>query len=77
MSGELFDSMKEQTLRITKIVAQELKSMGLELWDIKLEFGYNDGEIILIDEIASGNMRVYRDGAMLPPEELTRIILSA
>lgn len=77
MSGELFDSMKEQTLRIAKIVAEDLKSMGLELWDIKFEFGYNNGEVILIDEIASGNMRVYRNGAMLPPVELTKIILSA
>ncbi len=77
MSGELFDSMKEQTLLISKIVAEDLKSMGLELWDIKFEFGYNSGEVILIDEIASGNMRVYRNGAILPPVELTKIILSA
>ena len=77
MDKALFDSMKEQTLRITKIVADDLKSMGLELWDIKFEFGYNNGKIILIDEIASGNMRVYKDGAILQPTELTRIILSA
>lgn len=76
MSRELFESMKKQTLQITKIVADDLKSMGLELWDIKLEFGYNDGEVILIDEIASGNMRVYKDGEFVPPVELTKIILS-
>jgi phosphoribosylaminoimidazole-succinocarboxamide synthase len=76
MSEELFKSMKEQTLRITRIVAEDLKAMGLELWDIKFEFGYNQGEVILIDEISSGNMRVYKDGKIVPPVELTKIILS-
>jgi len=77
MSEEQFKSMKEQTLKITRIVADDLKTMGLDLWDIKFEFGYNNGEVILIDEISSGNMRVYRDGEIVPPVELTRIINSA
>ena len=74
MSQEMFNSMKEQTLKITKIVADDLKSIGLDLWDIKFEFGYNNGEVILIDEIASGNMRVYKDGVIVPPVELTKLI---
>ena len=76
MSPEMYDSMKEQTLKITKIVADVLKSKGLDLWDIKFEFGYHDGEVILIDEIASGNMRVYKDGKIVPPMELTKLILT-
>ncbi|MBQ2709711.1 MAG: phosphoribosylaminoimidazolesuccinocarboxamide synthase, partial [Clostridia bacterium] len=32
MSQEQFASMKEQTLKITKIVADDLKSIGLDLW---------------------------------------------
>ena len=76
MSTEMFDSMKEQTLKITKIVADDLKSIGLDLWDIKFEFGYNNGEVILIDEIASGNMRVYKDGKIVDPVELTKLILN-
>ncbi len=75
MSPEMFESMKEQTLKITKIVADDLKTFGLDLWDIKFEFGYNGGEVILIDEIASGNMRVYKDGKIVDPVELTKIIL--
>ena len=74
MSTEMFNSMKEQTLKITKIVADDLKSIGLDLWDIKFEFGYNNGEVILIDEIASGNMRVYKDGKIVDPVELTKLI---
>ena len=76
MSPDMFESMKDQTLKITKIVADDLKTLGLDLWDIKFEFGYNNGEVILIDEIASGNMRVYKDGKIVDPVELTKIILN-
>ena len=76
MTPEMFASMKEQTLKITRIVADDLKTIGLDLWDIKFEFGYNNGEVILIDEIASGNMRVYKDGKIVEPVELTRLILN-
>ncbi len=76
MTPAMFESMKEQTLKITKIVADDLKSIGLDLWDIKFEFGYNGDEVILIDEIASGNMRVYKDGKIVDPVELTKLILN-
>ena len=76
MSEEMFASMKKQTLTITKIVADDLKSIGLDLWDIKFEFGYNGDEVILIDEIASGNMRVYKDGKIVDPVTLTKLILA-
>ena len=76
MSEEMFKSMKEQTLKITKIVADDLKTMGLDLWDIKFEFGYHNNEVILIDEISSGNMRVYKDGKIVDPINLTSIILN-
>ncbi len=74
MSPEMFESMKAQTLKITKIIADDLKTIGCDLWDIKYEFGYNNDEVILIDEIASGNMRVYKDGKIVDPMELTKLI---
>ena len=76
MSQEMFNSMKEQTLKITKVVADDLAKKGMELWDIKFEFGYNNDEVILIDEIASGNMRVYKDGKIVDPMDLTKLILN-
>ena len=76
MSLDMFASMKEQTLKITKIVADDLKTIGLDLWDIKFEFGYNGDEVILIDEIASGNMRVYQGDKIVDPVELTKLILN-
>ena len=76
MSPAMFESMKKQTLAITKIVADDLKSIGLDLWDIKFEFGFNNDEVILIDEIASGNMRVYKGDKIVEPVELTKLILN-
>ena len=77
MTPDMFETMKEQTLKITKVVADDLKTIGLDLWDIKFEFGYTkDGEVVLIDEIASGNMRVYKDGTIVNPVDLTKLILN-
>ena len=76
MTPANFESLKEQTLKITKIVADDLKTIGLDLWDIKFEFGYNGDEVILIDEIASGNMRVYQGDKIVDPVELTKLILN-
>lgn len=74
MSQAMFNDMKEQTLKITKIVADDLAKKGLDLYDIKFEFGYNNDEVILIDEIASGN-REFIKMAALWTMELTKIIL--
>ena len=76
MSQEMFNDMKAQTLKITNIVAEDLAKKGMQLYDIKFEFGYNNDEVILIDEIASGNMRVYKDGKIVDPMELTKLILA-
>lgn len=76
MTLEQFNRMKEMTLAITKVIADDLALIGLELWDIKFEFGYNGNEVILIDEIASGNMRVYKDGKIVDPITLTSLILN-
>ena len=74
MSGGQYDDLKEMTQKINAIVASELLKKGLVLYDIKFEFGYDeDGDVILIDEIASGNMRAYRDGEYVEPMELSRI----
>ena len=63
MTDKQYDDIKTMTQQITKIVADDLKEKGLDLYDIKFEFGYDpDGNVMLIDEIASGNMRVYKDG---------------
>lgn len=64
------------TKKIAELVQAELVAKGLELYDIKLEYGIDkDDRIILIDEISAGNMRVYREGSLLEPMELTKIMI--
>ena len=59
MSDEQYEDLKDMTQKITKIVADDLAEKGMELYDIKFEFGYDpQGRVMLIDEVASGNMRV-------------------
>ena len=60
-----YDRIHGETIKICDIIREDLKARGLELIDIKVEFGLVDGEIALIDEVSAGNMRVYKDGKKL------------
>ena len=75
MTLDQYAEMKAMTQKISGIVKETLAEKGLDLYDIKFEFGYYQGEVILIDEIASGNMRVYKDGEIVEPTDLTKLIL--
>ncbi|MFC3899520.1 phosphoribosylaminoimidazolesuccinocarboxamide synthase [Aliicoccus persicus] len=66
------DVIVENTLKICKLIKEELAQRGFDLYDIKLEFGRDikTGEVMLIDEISGGNMRVYKAGQKVDPLEL-------
>ena len=77
MTDEQYEDLKDMTQKITKIVADDLKEKGMDLYDIKFEFGYDaDGKVMLIDEIASGNMRVYKDGEYVDPLTLNKLFFA-
>ena len=77
MSAKQYDDIKDMTKKITKIVSDDMKAKGLVLYDIKFEFGYApDGSVMLIDEIASGNMRVYKDGKYIDPMTLSELFFA-
>lgn len=77
MTDKQYDDIKKMTQGITQIVADDLKEKGLVLYDIKFEFGYDaDGNVMLIDEIASGNMRVYKDGKYIDPMTLSELFFA-
>ena len=40
MTEEQYEDLKDMTQKITKIVADDLAEKGMELYDIKFEFGY-------------------------------------
>ena len=77
MTGEQYDEIKDMTQKITQIVADEMKARGMVLYDIKFEYGYDaEGKVMLIDEIASGNMRVYKDGKYIDPMTLSELFFA-
>jgi len=75
MDFAAYEVCVDLTKRIAGLIAGDLAMRGLELFDIKFEFGIHDGDILLIDEIAGGGMGVYRGGAIVPPMELGRLVL--
>ena len=77
MTEKQYDDIKDMTQKITQIVADDLKAKGLVLYDIKFEYGYDaNGDVMLIDEIASGNMRVYKDGKYIDPMTLSELFFA-
>jgi phosphoribosylaminoimidazole-succinocarboxamide synthase len=78
LSNEEYQEIKALTKDICAKIKAELATKNLDLYDIKLEFGKDKstGEIILIDEISGGNMRVYKDGEYITPLELEKIFLA-
>lgn len=79
LTEEEYEYIKAQTQKICGVVKSELAQKDLTLYDIKLEFGRDSQtqEIILIDEISGGNMRVYHQGVYLTPMELEKKFLEA
>jgi len=70
--------LKSLTQQIGGVVKDELAKKGIELYDIKFEFGRtaDSDAIILIDEISGGNMRAYKDGQYIEPLTLEQLMLS-
>ena len=77
LSRDEYKVLKELTIEISNIIKEELDNRGIELYDIKLEFGRvgEDRHIALIDEISGGNMRAYKDGEYIEPITLEKLVL--
>lgn len=77
LSADEYEVLKALTQKIGGIVKAELDKKGIELYDIKFEFGRigADRQIALIDEISGGNMRAYKDGKYIEPLALEQMML--
>lgn len=72
-----YEELKKLTADISDIIKDVLKEKGLDLFDIKLEFGLDENnKIILIDEISGGNMRVYKADEYIEPLRLSEMVLN-
>ncbi|MNI03090.1 Phosphoribosylaminoimidazole-succinocarboxamide synthase [compost metagenome] len=78
LSMDEYRTLKDLTQQIGHVVKSELAKKGIELYDIKFEFGRvdKDKKIVLIDEISGGNMRAYKDGSYIEPLELEKLMLA-
>jgi phosphoribosylaminoimidazole-succinocarboxamide synthase len=74
MNAQEIEYAVKLTREVTKLIERELARFGLELIDIKFEFGRVDGEVVVIDEISGDNMRVKKDGRGIDQKELCAII---
>lgn len=77
LTREEYAELESVTKEVCAIVKEELALKGLELYDIKLEFGRDaEGNLMVIDEISGGNMRVYKEGTYISPMDLEKLILA-
>lgn len=78
MSKEEYKILTGLTKEIGAVVKEELAKKGLELYDIKFEFGRvgDDGHIALIDEISGGNMRAFKGSEYIEPLKLEQLMLN-
>ncbi len=59
------------------MLKNSMAEKGLDLVDIKYEFGEIDGQTIIIDEISGDGMRVVKDGRVLLQKELAAALPGA
>ncbi|MGX7105763.1 MULTISPECIES: phosphoribosylaminoimidazolesuccinocarboxamide synthase [Globicatella] len=71
-----YAKIKQLTRDISTIIKEDLATKGLSLYDIKLEFGRLAGsdEIVLIDEVSGGNMRVYKETEYVNPLDIVHYL---
>lgn len=76
LKAEEYDTIVEMNKKISNIVKDLLKEKGLDLYDIKLEYGRLEGsdEIVLIDEVSGGNMRAYHNGEYVEPLNVSKYL---
>ncbi len=75
-TADQYEELKRLTKEICGIIRDILKEKNLDLYDIKLEFGLDENDkVILIDEISGGNMRIYKGDEYIEPLRLTEMVL--
>ncbi|QGU00858.1 Phosphoribosylaminoimidazole-succinocarboxamide synthase [Candidatus Syntrophocurvum alkaliphilum] len=70
-----YNYLKEITRKIATIIKEDLQAKGLELYDIKFEYGKVNNNITLIDDISGANMRVFKAEEQIDPLDLAKIVV--
>ena len=76
LSPTHLEQSKELTRQVCRIVEADLRARGLILIDMKIEIGFVDGEVVVIDEVSADAMRVMNsEGTVLDHETLLRTLI--
>jgi len=75
MTDEEYAECHRLTREVARLIHEDLTTHGLELADIKVEIGRCGGKISIIDEFSAGVMRALRNGEVVQPMELAKVIL--
>jgi len=75
LTAPQYDVIQRICRQAAELIGADLKEEDLTLVDIKFEIGLVDGEVVLIDEVSAGVMRVAR-GAVIAESILTEIELA-
>ncbi|MEQ8200728.1 MAG: phosphoribosylaminoimidazolesuccinocarboxamide synthase [Syntrophomonadaceae bacterium] len=76
MTHEEFALITDMTRKVARVIKDDLAAKGMELYDIKFEFGRVEGQVMVIDDISGGNMRVFKEGQQVDPLELAVLVTS-
>lgn len=76
LTHEEYAAISTMTRQMARIIKEDLAAKGLELYDIKFEFGRVDGQVMVIDDISGGNMRVFKAGQQVDPLDLAVLVTS-
>lgn len=71
---EQVQEAKALARRAAEVIRMDLAEKGLELLDIKFECGVVDDQLVIIDDISTDNMRVFRDGKPVDAQGLHGLI---
>lgn len=70
MSLHEVQQAKALVRKAAEVIRRDLEAKALELLDIKFECGVFDGQLVIIDDISTDNMRVVRDGKAVDAQGL-------
>lgn len=73
---EEIDQIKNKARKIALMIQEMGRAKGLEIYDLKMEFGRAaDGRLLLIDEISPGSMRAFQGGRRVVGPELAQAFI--
>lgn len=77
MTAEQVREAKVLVQQAAQVIHADLQSKGLDLLDLKFECGMVDGQLVIIDDISTDNMRVTSGGKAVSPEQLLEATVGA